>query len=97
MTRSFASLRMTALMIEKWNYVLDQLEAVTAKLATFPARGVPLPPPELAALGIREYRQVFFKPCRLIYRIFGHRVVVMVIADGRRDMTALLAERLLTS
>ncbi len=81
--------------IEHAAYVLDQLEAVTAKLATIPARGVF--PPELAALGIREYRQVYFKPYRIIYRIFSHRVVVMAIADGRRDMTALLAERLLTS
>ena len=31
--------------IEQAAYVLDQLEAVTAKLATFPARGVPLPTP----------------------------------------------------
>ncbi len=79
--------------IEQSAYVLDQLEAVTAKLATFPARGAF--PPELAALGIREYRQVFFKPYRLIYRIIIDRVVVMIVADGRRDMGALLAERLL--
>jgi toxin ParE1/3/4 len=74
-------------------YVVGQLEAVTAKLASFPERGAY--PPELLALGIREYRQVLFKPYRLIYRIFGRRVVVFVIADGRRDLASLLAERLL--
>lgn len=81
--------------VEQAVYVMDQLETVTAKLATFPERGAF--PPELVALGIREYRQVFFKPYRLIYRIFTDRVVVMIIADGRRDMTALLTDRLLRS
>ena len=81
--------------IEQAAYVSNHLEAVTVKLATFPERGAFQP--ELAVLGIREYRQVFFNPYRLIYRIIGHRVVVMIIADGRRDLVALLAERLLRS
>lgn len=81
--------------VEQAVYVMDQLETVTAKLVTFPERGAF--PPELVALGIREYRQVFFKPYRLIYRVFTDRVVVMIIADGRRDMTALLTDRLLRS
>ena len=75
------------------NYVLTQLEAVVAKLATFPERGAH--PPELLAIGIREYRQVFFKPYRVIYRVIGKRVVVLLIADGRRDMASLLTQRLL--
>ena len=81
--------------IEQAAFVLDQLETVTARLATFPERGAF--PPELVALGIREYRQVYFKPYRLIYRIITDRVVVIMVADGRRDMAALLAERVLRS
>ena len=46
-------------------------------------------------LGIKEYRQVFFKPYRLIYRVMNADVVVYVIADGRRDMQSLLTRRLL--
>jgi len=46
------------------------------------------------ALGIREYRQTFFKPCRVIYRIGGPRIYVYLIADGRRDMQTLLTRRL---
>ncbi len=57
---------------------------------------LPLGPPELAALGIRAYREVFFKPYRLIYRVEKRRVVVFLIADGRRDMQSLLARRLLS-
>jgi hypothetical protein len=50
---------------------------------------------ELRLLGIKEYRQAFFKPYRIIYRVIGEQVVVYVIADGRRDMQTLLSRRLL--
>jgi toxin ParE1/3/4 len=46
-------------------------------------------------LGIKEYRQAFFKPYRIIYRVIDEQVVVYVIADGRRDMQTLLSRRLL--
>lgn len=75
------------------DYVLDRLLKVSEDLAAFPERGSA--PKELRSLGIQEYRQVFFKPYRVIYRIAGERVVVYVIADGRRDMQMLLARRLL--
>ena len=52
-------------------------------------------PQELLALGIREYREIFFKPYRIIYRIMGKIIYVMLIADGRRDMQSLLERRLL--
>jgi toxin ParE1/3/4 len=73
--------------------VLDRIENTLQSLYTFPERGSH--PKELLALGIREYRQTFFKPYRLIYRIVGQRVYVYLIVDGRRDMQALLARRLL--
>jgi len=53
------------------------------------------PPKELRALGDKEFRQVFFKPDRLIYRIAEQQVIIYLIADGRRDMQTLLARRLL--
>jgi len=77
----------------KADYVLDRIERVMETLATFPERGSF--PKELLALGIREYRQTFFKPYRVIYRVVGERVYVYVIVDGRRDMQALLQRRLL--
>ena len=75
------------------DHVLDSLVAAAEKLAVMPQRGSY--PRELLALGIKEYRQVFFKPYRLIYRVMGRDVVVYVGADGRRDMQSLLARRLL--
>lgn len=73
--------------------VLDQFEATIGRLEELPARGVY--PPELLALGIRDYREVFFKPYRVIYRPQSPTVWIYVIADGRRDMQRLLARRLL--
>lgn len=74
-------------------HVLERLESAIESLATNSRRGSY--PKELLALGIREYRQVFFKPYRMIYRIVGRRVYVYLIVDGRRDMQTLLARRLL--
>ena len=73
------------------NYVLDQLMEVVDGLTHFPERGSY--PKELAALGIKEYRQTAFKPYRVIYRVVGSQVVIYLIIDGRRDMQSALARR----
>ena len=39
--------------------------------------------------------EIVFKPYRIFYRVVAEHVSVMVIADGRRDMQALLQRRLL--
>lgn len=75
------------------DHVLERLLGATEALRTFPDRGSC--PRELRSLGNSEYRQTFFKPYHLIYRIHAQYVVVYVIADGRRDMQSLLARRLL--
>ena len=76
----------------KAEHVLSRLEQAVEGLAKFPKRGSY--PPELAALGIQEYRETFFKPYRVIYRLAAPRVYVYLIADGRRDMQTLLLRRL---
>jgi toxin ParE1/3/4 len=75
------------------NRVLDRIEKSMDGLSSFPERGSF--PKELLALGIKDFRQVFFKPYRLIYRTVDARVYVYLIVDGRRDMQALLSRRLL--
>lgn len=75
------------------DYVLDRLLEIADSLAQAPDRGTY--PKELLALGIREYRQIFFKPYRLIYRLVGKQVFIYLIVDGRRDMQSLLIHRLL--
>ena len=80
---------------EQADVLLDRLLAAIETLETFPLRGSV--PQELDVLGIREFRQILVDPYRLIYRVGGKTVFVMVIADGRRDMQALLERRLLGS
>jgi len=75
------------------NDVLDRLLKVVEGLKQFPERGSC--PRELVALGIKDYRQVIFKPYRVIYRVLGTQVVIYLIVDGRRDMQSLLQRRLL--
>lgn len=74
-------------------YVLQQMEETVMSLGEMPDRGVV--PQELSRLGIRDFREIFFKPYRIIYRILSETVYVMLIADGRRDMQTLLQRRLL--
>jgi len=78
---------------QKAAYVLGQIERAFSRFSKFPRRGTH--PKELLALGILEYREIFFKPYRIIYRIMGKNVCVLLIADGRRDMQTLLQRRLL--
>ena len=62
-------------------------------LSTFPERGAA--PKELDRLGVRQYRQTLLKRYRIFYEVADAAVVILLIADGRRDMDALLSKRLL--
>ena len=78
------------------DYVLDCIEQLLASLSNMPERGAWTK--ELLALGIREYRETYFKPYRVIYRVIQgdkrRMVYVYLIVDGRRDMQALLQRRM---
>lgn len=78
---------------EKADYVLSGIEEAFSSLSENPERGAY--PKELLSVGIREYREIFFKPYRIIYRVMSGAVYVMVAADGRRDMQMLLEQRLI--
>ena len=78
---------------QKADYVLEQVEKAFSTLSEFPERGAY--PKELVSLGIREYREIFFKPYRIIYRVIDKNIYVLLIVDGRRDMQTLLQRRLL--
>lgn len=74
-------------------HVEDRILAAIAALERHPSRGPH--PAELAGLGTRDFRETLFKPYRIIYGVEERRVIVYLIADGRRDMQSLLARRLL--
>ena len=80
---------------ENADYVLNKIETAIYKLADFSDRGAY--PKELSSLGIKEYREVFFKPYRIIYRVIDSKIYIYIIADGRRDMQTLLSRRLLST
>jgi len=79
----------------KAEQVLARIEKILSSLSESPERGTY--PKELLALGIRGYREIFFKPYRVIYHVIGNKVHVLLIVDGRRDMQTLLQRRLLQS
>ncbi|MFO7818230.1 MAG: type II toxin-antitoxin system RelE/ParE family toxin [Thermodesulfobacteriota bacterium] len=72
-----------------------QIDKILSSLSEFPKRGAY--PKELLMLGIREYREIFFKPYRIIYRVVDENVYILLIADGRRDMQSLLQTRILNN
>lgn len=79
----------------KADHVLAAIEKLLDTLAIFPERS-PVTK-ELLSVGIRDYRETYFKPYRVIYRVVNRNVYVYLIVDGRRDMQALLLRRLLRS
>jgi len=79
--------------VENAEYVLEQLESLCSRLTELPERGHA--PPKLDRIGVRNYREVNFKPYRVIYEVIRQDVFIHCILDGRRDMTTLLERRLI--
>ncbi len=78
---------------ERANHILSEIQASCEKLNELPRRGHV--PPELERLGIRGFREIHFKPYRIIYEVVGRRVYVHAVLDGRRSLQELLERRLL--
>lgn len=72
--------------------VLAGIEAACLRLSELPHRGHV--PRERRDLGIAEYREVAFRPYRIVPRILGRTVTIHTVLDGRRDMQTLPQERL---
>ena len=75
------------------NSLIEKLEKTILRLEQMPDRGHL--PPELERIGVLEFREVFYKPYRIIYQITGKNVYVHCILDGRRDMQDMLQQRVL--
>lgn len=73
--------------------LLDELETICCKLSSLPERGHV--PPELKRVAVAAYREVHFKPYRIVHEVIGKEVFVHCILDGPRDMQSLLERRLL--
>lgn len=74
--------------------VLSALESLCLSLSAMSGRGNVVK--ELAEIGVRRYRELHSGHYRIIYRQTGtSEVIVICIADGRRDMRTVLQQRLL--
>lgn len=79
--------------VERADKLFDALRQTCLKLRKLPHRGNI--PPELFEIGIRDFRELHYKPYRIIYSFESATVFVHCILDGRRDIQDLLQERLL--
>ncbi|MBI4690897.1 MAG: type II toxin-antitoxin system RelE/ParE family toxin [Nitrospirae bacterium] len=77
----------------KAEHLLDNIERAIVSLETMSARGNH--PPEMQRWGILDFREVFFKPYRIIYEIKEKSVFIHAVLDGRRNCEDLLQQRLL--
>lgn len=73
--------------------LLEALRQTCLKLRKLPHRGNVVP--ELFEVGVLEFRELHYKPYRVIYSFESTTVFVHCILDGRRDIQDLLQERLL--
>ena len=77
----------------KAEHLLDNIEKAMTSLEKMPARGNY--PPEMQRWGILDFREIFFKPYRIIYEIKDKSVFIYAVLDGRRNCEDLLQQRLL--
>lgn len=78
---------------ERADQLVNGIEQSINSLAVLPERGNF--PRELECFGIHEFRELHFKPYRIIYSIHAKDIVIHCVLDGRRDMQTLLQQRLL--
>ena len=78
---------------DRANYVLERLQEACQSLGEMPRRGHISP--EIERIGLRDYREIHFKPYRIVYRIVGTRVFIHCVLDGRRAVQEVLERRLL--
>jgi toxin ParE1/3/4 len=86
-------------------YLVDQgaqeaadslVDALLEKIETlrhFPSRGSV--PREFEELGFADFRQIVMPSYRIFYEVVEQEVVILLVADARRDMRALIQAFLL--
>lgn len=77
--------------------ILNQFIQARDSLRELPDRG--RIPPELKKVNILSYREIQVPPYRIVYQVSKttHEVHIHVVADGRRNFTELLKERLMNT
>ncbi|MCJ7812525.1 type II toxin-antitoxin system RelE/ParE family toxin [bacterium] len=78
---------------DKAETLFQKIKDSCLSLSEFPKRGHI--PPELERIGIIEYREIHFKPYRIIYQVVESNVYIHCILDGRRELQELLEKRII--
>jgi len=78
---------------EKAEYLLNKIEESCLSLSKFPNRGHT--PPELERIGIYTYKEIHFKPYRVMHQVIESSIYIHCILDGKRELQELLEKRLL--
>jgi len=79
--------------VDRADRLFAALRQTCLKLRKLPLRGNI--PKELSEIGVMEFREVHYKPYRIIYSLASTNVFVHCVLDGRRDIQDILQERLL--
>ena len=74
------------------NHVYEKIKEICLSLLSFPDRGHT--PPELERINVFSYKEIHYKPYRIIYQVIDHKVYVHCIFDGRRDLQEVLESRI---
>jgi toxin ParE1/3/4 len=78
----------------KADALLNRLEEKCNSLCTAPERGHQVN--ELKRIHVEGFREIHFKPYRIVFQVFDARVFVHAILDGRRDLQEFLERRILS-
>jgi len=76
-----------------WQETYTDIKATVRNMVAFPLSGHI--PPELAELGLSQYRQALSGMNRIIYEVQGDMLYIHIVCDTRKDLRALLTRRLL--
>jgi toxin ParE1/3/4 len=79
--------------VDKAEQLLHKIQYTCSSLAELPNRGHI--PPELERIGVIEYREIHFKPYRIIYQVVESNVYIHCILDGRKELQELLEKRII--
>jgi len=73
--------------------LLDKIENKCSSLSELSRRGHRVP--ELKRMHVGTFREIHFKPYRIIYQVVGNSVFIHAVLDGRRELQELLEKRIL--
>lgn len=74
------------------NNIFQKLNETCLSLISLPDRRHTSP--ELERIYVYNFKEIHFKPCRIIYQIVDNKVYIHCVFDGRRELQEVLENRL---